>query len=233
MKLLLVEDEKLLSKNLSKGLIKLGYAVDCAYDGEEALYMYDLNNYDLIILDLNLPKIDGMDVLNKIRTKDNEIKILILSARNTVDDKIIGLNSGSNDYLSKPFYFGELEARINNLIRRKFSQEPVKLKCGNLTADTSAKKVFINNDIVILTKKEYSILEYLLYNQEKITSAEELIEHIWDSETDLFSNSFKFHIHMLRKKLCDFEHAACEIVTIRGLGYQIKVKTEDGENNEK
>ena len=118
MKLLLVEDEKLLSKSIAKGLTMLGYAVDCAYDGEEALSLYDINEYDLMILDLNLPKLDGMEVLRRIRAQDADFRILILSARNSLDDKITGLDSGSNDYLTKPFEFAELEARIRSLLRR-------------------------------------------------------------------------------------------------------------------
>ena len=119
MKLLVVEDEEMLSKSIAKGLEILGYAVDCAYDGEEALYLYELNEYDLMVLDLNLPKLDGMEVLRQIRKKDEEFRVLILSARNSLEDKISGLDSGSNDYLTKPFEFKELEARIRCLLRRK------------------------------------------------------------------------------------------------------------------
>ena len=201
MKLLLVEDEAMLSKSVSKGLRLLGYAIDCAFDGEEALELYALNEYDLMILDLNLPKLDGIEVLKRIREKDQDFRILILSARNSLEDKINGLDSGSNDYLTKPFDFMELEARIRNLLRRNFKT-------------------------VVLTRKEYALLEYLFSRLGETVSAEELIEHAWDSETDLFSNSFRFHIHSLRKKL-EAAGAGEYIVTKRGQGYILRCPAED------
>ena len=221
MKILLVEDEKLLSKSVAKGLGMLGYAVDCAYDGEEALELYDVNEYDLMILDLNLPKLDGMEVLQRIREQDKDFRILILSARNSLDDKITGLDSGSNDYLTKPFEFGELEARIRSLLRRDFVTRDTTLRCGKLSMDTAARQVFCAGVEIALTRKEYALLEYLLAHPGRVVSAEELIEHAWDSETDLFSNSFRFHIHSLRKKL-ESSGAAEYIVTQRGQGYRIQ-----------
>ncbi|MFS0783453.1 response regulator transcription factor [Bacillus sp. 1P06AnD] len=221
MKLLLVEDDDLLSKFVARGLKKLGYAVDHAYDGEEALQLYEINNYDLMILDLNIPKIEGIEVLRTIRKTDLDFRILILSARDKVEEKINGLDSGCNDYLTKPFDFGELEARIRNLLRRRIRIEDTKLHCGNLSMDTAAKSVAYKNKIIELTKKEYSILEYLMYHQEKVVSPEELIEHVWDSDTDLFSNSFRFHIHSLRKKLANISGDDGYIVTLRGQGYRI------------
>ncbi len=221
MKLLLVEDEALLSKNVSKGLRLLGYAVDCAYDGEEALDLYALNDYDLMILDLNLPKLDGMEVLRRIRERDANFRILILSARNTVEDKIGGLDGGSNDYLTKPFEFRELEARIRGLLRRSFTTGSPELCCGPLRVDTAARKVYCGGTPVELTRKEYAILEYLLIHTGRVVSAEELIEHAWDSEADPFSNAFRFHIHSLRRKL-DEAGARDYIVTQRGQGYRIQ-----------
>ena len=221
MKLLLVEDERLLSKNVAKGLALLGYAVDCAYDGEEALVQYDLNDYDLMILDLNLPKLDGMEVLRRIREKDADFRILILSARNTLEDKISGLDEGSNDYLTKPFAFGELEARIRGLLRRRFTTGRAELRCGRLRMDTAARQVWCAGRSVELTRKEYALLEYLLSHAGRVVNAEELIEHAWDSEADPFSNAFRFHIHSLRKKL-DQAGAKDYIVTQRGQGYRIR-----------
>lgn len=211
----------LLSKNVAKGLRLLGYAVDCAYDGEEALELYGLNEYDLMILDLNLPKVDGMEVLRRIREQDADFRILILSARNTLEDKISGLDEGSNDYLTKPFEFKELEARIRGLLRRNFTTVPTELRCGKLRADTAARQVWCGEEPVALTRKEYTILEYLLIHTGQVVSAEELIEHAWDSEADPFSNSFRFHIHSLRKKL-DEAGAGAYIVTQRGQGYRIQ-----------
>ncbi len=226
MKLLLVEDEELLSRSIAKGLRKRGYAVDCAYDGEEALERYGLNNYDLMILDLNLPKLDGMEVLRKIRENDPDLRVLILSARSGVCDKITGLDEGSNDYLTKPFDFAELEARIRSLLRQELRTRDVNLVCGGLRADTAARMVFWREEPVELTKKEFSILEYLMAHQERILSQEELIEHVWDSEADLFSNSFRFHISSLRKKLAAVSGSADLIVTVRGHGYRMKREGE-------
>lgn len=228
MKLLLVEDEEMLSRTIAKGLEILGYAVDRAYDGEEALYLYGLNEYDLMILDLNLPKLDGMDVLRQIRKEDEGFRVLILSARNSLEDKVDGLDSGSNDYLTKPFEFKELEARIRSLLRRNFTTRNRVLSCGCLKLDTAAKRVYCGEKQVELTRKEYALLEYLFHHNDRMIRAEELIEHAWDSETDLFSNSFRFHIHSLRKKL-DAAGAEGYIVSQRGLGYRLTYGEETHE----
>lgn len=226
MRILLVEDERKLSDSIVKGLSNAGYAVDAAYDGEEALYEYEVNEYDLIILDLNLPKKDGLDVLREIREKDNEMKVLILSARTKVDDRILGLDEGANDYLIKPFDFGELKARIRNLLRREFVQKPQNLTLNGLIVDTKAKRVLYHTQKITLTRKEYGILEYLMLHKNQIISAETLTEHVWNNEFDPFSNSLRYHIHSLKKKISaasglDF------IKTVWGQGYII----EDGEVN--
>lgn len=218
MKILLVEDEELLSNAVTKGLKKLGFAVDQVFDGETAFYSYEINNYDLIILDLNLPIIDGMDVLYRIRKTDFETKILILWARSEITDRVSGLNQGANDYLIKPFDFEELVARIHNLIRRTFAQAPSLLTIGNITVDILAKTVTMDKVPLSLTNKEYAILEYLMLNQGKVISQSELIEHVWDSEVDPFSNSLKFHLYSLKKKLGQENF----ILNIRGQGYIIK-----------
>ncbi|MDO4307113.1 MAG: response regulator transcription factor [Eubacteriales bacterium] len=221
MRILLVEDEKMLSGFIVKGLRNTGYAVDPAYDGEEALYEYELNEYDLIVLDLNLPKKDGLEVLREIRAKNQEIKVLILSARTKVGDRILGLDEGANDYLIKPFDFWELEARIRNLLRWDFVQKPLNLSLGYLQVDTKAKRVYFDDREIALTRKEYGILEYLMSHKSQVISAEELTEHVWDNEFDPFSNTFRYHIHSLKKKL----YTASEldfIKTIRGQGYIIE-----------
>ncbi len=214
MKLLLVEDEEDLSAMLKKGLRKKGYAVDTAYDGGEALYMYEVNEYDLIILDLNIPVIDGLEVLKRIRSSDNRMKVLILSARGSIAQRVEGLNLGANDYMVKPFDFLELEARVSALLRVEFTQSPSVLSCGNIKINLLSKEVSVSNNPVPLTKKEYSILEYLFRNINSVVSAETLIEHVWDSDADLFSNSLKYHIHSLKKKL-----NTSYIKNIRGQGY--------------
>lgn len=221
MKLLLVEDEEMLSSIITKGLSKLGYAVDAVYDGEEALYNYEINEYDLIILDLNIPKTDGLEVLQTIRKNDMDTKILILSARTKIGDRIIGLDEGANDYLIKPFDFGELDARIRNLLRRNFIGTSSILTLDKFRVDTNAKKVCYENETLNLTRKEYNIFEYLILHKNQMISAEHIIEHIWDNEFDPFSNTVRYHIHMLKKKLssyCDKEI----IKNVRGLGYIIE-----------
>lgn len=221
MRILLAEDEKLLSGYLVKGLKNSGYAVDAVYDGDTALYEYAVNEYDLIVLDLNLPKKDGLEVLREIREKDADIKILILSARSKVEDRILGLDEGANDYLIKPFDFGELEARIRSLLRRAFSQAPVVLSMQGLELDTGAKKVVYQGQEIPLTRKEYGILEYLMRHKNQVISAEELTEHVWNNEFDPFSNTFRYHIHSLKKKL-NISTQKEWIKTVRGQGYMME-----------
>ena len=221
MRILLAEDEKLLSGYLVKGLKNSGYAVDAVYDGDAALYEYAVNEYDLIVLDLNLPKKDGLEVLREIREKDANIKILILSARSKVEDRILGLDEGANDYLIKPFDFGELEARIRSLLRRAFSQAPVVLSMQGLELDTGAKKVVYQGQEIPLTRKEYGILEYLMRHKEQVISAEELTEHVWNNDFDPFSNTFRYHIHSLKKKLTRSTQREW-IKTVRGQGYRME-----------
>ena len=223
MRILLVEDEKTRSGYIAKGLQNSGYAVDAVYDGEEALYEYAVNGYDLIVLDLNLPKKDGLDVLREIRRKDVNIKILILSARSAVDDRIIGLDEGANDYLVKPFDFGELEARIRNLLRREFSQIPTTVTLGLLSLDTKSKQVSYDGTEINLTRKEYGILEYLMIHKNQVVSAEEMTEHVWNHTFDPFSNTFRYHIHSLKKKLHTVSALDC-IKTVRGQGYVMEDK---------
>lgn len=221
MKLLLIEDNKSLSQIISKGLKKCSYAVDSAYDGEEAIESFDVNEYDLIILDLNLPKMDGLDVLKHIRTSNKLVKIIILSARSEIEDRVKGLDMGANDYLIKPFDFKELEARIRTLLRQRFIQENSILKYKDIQVDINKKSVSIGQNDLKLTKKEYSILEFLLINKGNLISAETLVEHVWESDVDLFSNSLKSHMYSLKKKLS--EYITYEVIeNNRGLGYIIK-----------
>ena len=217
MKLLIVEDECTLLQALSKGFRRLGYTVDSADDGERALEFYFDNQYNLVVLDLNLPKIAGLDVLKEIRTENKEIPVLILSARSEVQDKIIGLDTGANDYLAKPFHFDELEARVRALLRRDFKTADTIISCDEIKLDTALKRVFLREAEIQLTKKEYGIFEYLMLHKGRIVSGEELIEAVWESDADIFTNAFKVHINAMRKKLPeDF------IKNVKGQGYYVE-----------
>ncbi len=221
MKLLVVEDEELLLNIITKGLKRCGYAVDKAEDGEVALELFDTNEYDLIILDLNLPKLDGMEVLKEIRKRSGTVRVLILSARSELEDRILGLDDGANDYMVKPFDFLELEARIRCLLRQSTIMQEKEIKIKDLILDTNKKSVQINGKVLELTKKEFGILEYLVLNRNHIISAECLIEHVWDSDTDLFSNTFKFHMSSLKKKISELTSE--EIIrNIRSQGYIVE-----------
>ncbi|MCH7322062.1 response regulator transcription factor [Solibacillus sp. MA9] len=201
MRILVAEDELDLQEAIAEGLRMEGYAVDTCSNGEEAYELAFVENYDLIILDLNLPQLDGLKVLEKIREENKEIKVLILSARSRVNDKVLGLDMGANDYLTKPFDFEELEARIRNLLRRKFVQENSILSCGEINMDLTKRSVFIGEHELLLTKKEFALLEYFLLHQERVLSQEELVAHVWDQNADSFSGVIRVHIATLRKKL--------------------------------
>ena len=201
MRILVVEDEETLCENIAKGLKIDGYEVDTCFDGESALDMILSESYDLIILDLNLPKMDGMEILENLRKDDPETAILILSARGQLEDKIAGLDAGANDYLCKPFHFEELEARVRSLTRRRTVQNNIIRECGELSLNTKSRTLFAKGNEIFLTRKEFGLLEYLILHQENPISQEELIEHVWDASVDNFSNSIRVHISALRKKL--------------------------------
>jgi DNA-binding response OmpR family regulator len=226
LKILIVEDEEDLANALARGLKKNNYAVDIANDGQEGLDLKFINEYDLIILDLNLPSKDGFQILSEIRKTDEQCKILILSAKSDFEQRIKGLDMGANDYLVKPFDFGELSARIRALLRRNFKQKSVELACENIKIDIASREAYTIEGIPLeLSPKEFAILEYLIINKGKVISSEELIEHIWDSDSDMFSNAIKVHISTLRKKLGSY----CEkeiILNRRGVGYIIKDREE-------
>ncbi|WP_086312135.1 hypothetical protein A5821_003415 [Enterococcus sp. 7F3_DIV0205] len=220
MRILVVEDDILLGEGLCMGLRKKGYAVDKAIDGFQALEMVEITEYDVIILDLSLPKMSGWEILDIIRTQNMEIRILILSAKSFVEDKIKGLDMGANDYLTKPFDFFELEARIRNLLRQKISIEELIITYGPIHFDSAKRVVRIEEVPIKLTRKEFGILEYLIKNPEQVFSAEKLMEHVWDGDVDLFSNTFKYHMYSLRKKIAAINPTTAEMIqTVRGVGY--------------
>lgn len=201
MKILIVEDEKILNNTINKSLKDAGYEVESAFDGFDAMEMIEIESYDLIVLDLNLPNMDGMEILKNLRKEDVETKVLILSARSQIQDKVEGLDAGANDFLQKPFHLDELKARVRSLTRRNFIQNNTELSFDKIKFDSKNRTIFIDDKELKLTRKESGILEYLLLNQGRPISQEELIDHVWDSSVDLLSNSIRVHISALRKKL--------------------------------
>ena len=201
MRILVVEDERALCETIVRSLRRLAYSVDPCYDGDTAIDLLGSERYDLVLLDLNLPGADGMTVLRTLRQTDRETRVLILSARSEVADKVEGLDAGANDYLAKPFHLEELEARIRSLTLRQFTQNDVVLHCGLLSFDARSRTATAAGQPLALTRKETGILEYLLLHQGRPVSQEELLEHVWDNSVDNFSNSIRVHISALRKKL--------------------------------
>lgn len=220
MRLLVAEDEMALCSSIAEGLRLDGYEVDTCRDGREALELCMVETYDLILLDLNLPGMDGMEVLRRLRMEDRETGVLILSARGQIRDKVEGLDAGANDYLTKPFHFEELEARVRSLTRRRFVQEDLCLICGELSFNTKSRTAYAKGQPLSLTRKEAGVLEYLMLHQGQPISQEEMMEHLWDGSVNSFSNSIRVHISSLRKKL----RAALEYDPIQnkvGQGYLI------------
>lgn len=201
MKLLIIEDERVLCEMLATHLRNACYEVDTCRDGHTASHLLSYERYDLIILDLNLPGVSGMELLREFRCFDRNTKVLILSARSQVTDKVEGLDAGANDYMSKPFHMAELEARVRSLTNREFIQKSNHLEYDALLLDRKAREVRVDGALLTLTKKEFILLEYLLLNQGRPVSQEELIEHCWDGSVDAFSNSIRVHISSLRKKI--------------------------------
>lgn len=201
MRLLIIEDEKKLCDTIAKSLHASGYETDVCYDGNEALEMVYSEKYDLIVLDLNLPGTDGMEILRQLREYNEETRVLILSARSQIADKVRGLDAGANDYMEKPFHLQELEARIRSLTRRRFIQNDICLECEGIRFDTRERTAYVGGEKITLTRKENGILEYLLLNQGRPVSQEELIEHVWDANVDSLTSSIRVHMSSLRKKL--------------------------------
>jgi len=221
MRILGVEDEKKVAGFIKKGLEEETYAVDVAVDGEEGFAMAEANQYDLIVLDLMLPKIDGLEVLTRCREKKINTPILLLTAKDSVEDKVTGLNKGADDYLTKPFAFSELLARIRSLLRRGQSETKTVLSLADLSLDMVSHKVNRNGQEVELTGKEYSLLEYFIRNQGKVLTRTMIAEHVWDYNFDTFTNVIDVYINHLRKKI-DKDHPKKLLHTLRGVGYVLK-----------
>ena len=221
MKILLAEDEVDLNNVVTRYLKKNGYSVDNVLDGEEALDYLEYGEYDLVILDIMMPKVDGFEVIKKLRDKGNHTSVLMLTARDSADDKVKGLDLGADDYIVKPFDFNELLARIRAVVRRKYGNSSNKLVIGDLILDTSEKSVTRAGKQIELTGKEYEVLEYLMQSKNRILSREQIKEHVWDFDYEGDSNIIDVLIKNIRKKI-DVEDGKQIIYTKRGLGYVIK-----------
>jgi DNA-binding response OmpR family regulator len=220
MRILVVEDEKELADAIARGLNKQGYASDTAYDGEEALYKTELSSYDLIILDIMLPKFNGIEICKRLRAADSPAGILMLTARSAVEDRTQGLEIGADDYLVKPFHFPELLARVRAILRRKGGQRNAILRNGDFVIDPNTIKGYNKDKEAVFTVKEFAIVEYLMQNSGRIVSQEELLEHVWDEESNMFTQAIKVHISNIRKKV-EAIGAKDLIKTVKGRGYMI------------
>ena len=227
MKILVVEDEKDLNKIITKYLKKSNYSVDSAYDGEEALDYINVGEYDVIILDIMMPKMNGYDFIKRIRRDKNNVAVLMLTAKDSLEDKVKGLDLGADDYLVKPFEFDELLARIRAMLRRNYRESATNiLVIGDVELDTVKKSVTKNGNIIELTAKEYEVLEYLLRNKNHILSREQIREHVWDFDYEGESNIIDVLIKNIRQKIDDNKEES--IIQIkRGAGYVIREDKEE------
>ena len=216
MRILVVEDDQDLRRQLSDALAHAGYAVDVAADGEEGHFLGDTEPYDAVILDLGLPKMDGVSVLERWRDDGHAYPVLILTARDRWSEKVAGFDAGADDYLTKPFYTEELLARLRALLRRASGHASASLECGELRVDTRAARATIEGRAIKLTAHEYRVLNYLMHNQGRVVPRTELVEHIYDQDFDRDSNTIEVFIGRLRKKI-----GSDYILTERGLGYRL------------
>jgi len=223
MRILIIEDEESLARNISDILTKEGYLTEIASDGEQGLKKGLSEEYNLMILDILMPKLNGYEVLRELRRQNIKTPVLILTIKNSIDDRVEGLDSGADDYLIKPFAIPELLARIRTLLRRNSDEKRASLKAGELLLDTTKREAFIKNKMVNLTPKEYSILELLLYNKNRVLSRLAIAEYVWGDNFDLFSmtNFVDVHVKNIRKKLDEFSSEKI-IKTVRGIGFMIE-----------
>jgi len=223
MRLLLVEDEKKVASFIKKGLEEEGYAVDHASDGETGVVMGLDGIHDLIILDINLPKLDGLRILTELRRKKIATPVLLLTVRATIEDRVIGLDTGADDYLPKPFSFQELLARVRALLRRRSEAEPPILQVADLSLDPATRLVYRSEEKIELTSKEFSLLDYFMRNQGRVLTRSMIAEHVWDYDFDTTTNVIDVYVNYLRKKI-DATREPTLIHTIRGVGYVLKVE---------
>jgi heavy metal response regulator len=223
MRILLVEDEKKLAAFIKRGLKEASHAVDVADNGVDALFQAESNPYDLIILDIMIPGKDGIQVCRQIRKRGIETPVLMLTARDDIEDKIQGLDAGADDYLTKPFSFPELLARVRALLRRNKSEKTTLLRVADLILDQKAHKALRAGIEIELTPTEYSLLEYLMLNQGLVVTRTMISEHVWNDDFDAFSNVINVYVNYLRKKV-DSAHKTKLIHSLRGVGYVLKDK---------
>src|SRR5437016_5775345 len=221
MRLLLVEDDGRIARFVAKGLREQAYAVDIANTGDDALYQAAINTYDLVILDVMIPGRNGFEVCRELRKSGQRMPILMLTARDAVEDRIAGLDAGADDYLAKPFEFRELLARLRALLRRGSVTQTALIRAGDLEIDTGSHRVTVESFALTLTTKEYAVLEYLARNSGRIVTREEIAEHVWNQEFDPFSNLIEVYINRLRRHIEKIS-AKKWIHTVRGSGYMLE-----------
>jgi DNA-binding response OmpR family regulator len=226
MRILLVEDERSAARMIAKGLREHGYAVDVVGDGATAVHQAATVTYTVVVLDLLLPMKSGLDVCRELRSKGDAVPVLMVTARDAVDDRIAGLDAGADDYLTKPFHFGELLARVRALTRRRaLPLLPERLECGRLGLNTRTQEAWVDGQLIELTAREYALLEYLCRKEGAVVSREEIAEHVWDNRHDPCSNVIDVYIQRLRRKLDRGEESF--IRTRRGAGYQLSSLQND------
>jgi len=221
MRILIVEDEKKVADFIKRGLKEEGYAADVAHDGEEGHFLATTNDYDLIVLDIMLPKMDGVSLCKDLRRSKIYVPIIMLTAKDVVEDKVKGLDSGADDYMTKPFAFEELLARVRALLRKKDLKQVTKLEVADLVLDTLTHEVYRAGKEIVLTTKEYALLEYLMRNTGIIVTRTMISEHVWDINFDTSTNVIDVYINYLRNKI-DQGHKKKLINTLRGSGYTLK-----------
>jgi two-component system, OmpR family, response regulator len=223
MRILVVEDDKDLNRQLVAALSDAGYAVDTAFDGEEGHFLGDTEPYDAVVLDIGLPQMDGIRVLERWRAESRNMPVLILTARDRWSDKVAGIDAGADDYVAKPFHMEEVLARVRALVRRAAGHASSEIACGPVRLDTRSSRVSVDGNPVKLTSHEFRLLSYLMHHQGRVVSRTELVEHLYDQDFDRDSNTIEVFVGRLRKKL-----GTDIIETVRGLGYSITAPADAG-----
>lgn len=223
MRILVVEDEKLLNEMITKTLVKEGYSVDNCFDGEDALHYLKMGEFDAVVMDIMMPKINGLEVVKRMRAANDATPVIFLTARDSIEDRVLGLDAGAEDYLVKPFAFAELLARIRAMTRKRTGNETNEFSVGDLVLNTKTKAVRRGEHTIALTAKEYEILEYMIHNKGIILSREKIENHVWNFDYSGGTNVVDVYIRYLRKKIDD-PYEKKLIHTIRGFGYVLDEK---------